>query len=187
MKTLAPFLLLLAACRAPSPPFGEPAHVTIYGDEPRLETWRAFVAEGVHAHSRSPGSCPIEMFETFLKSSELRLDASRSMKAMCAIMGPAHGGPGRLTLLLAPPDDGLDEALAVDVPLLAADETERTFTLPGISVELERPAGTRKASIDRGRVTVRRISAGRYDVELFAVLKPGGAQVVARAQAGGVP
>jgi hypothetical protein len=102
------------------------------------------------------------------------------------MFGKAHGGPRRLVLLLVSPEGEPAEALAVDVPRLAPEETERTFAPPDAAVELERPAGTTAEAIERGRVTVRRISAGRYDVEVFAVLK-GGTQVVARAQADVAP
>ena len=43
MKRAAPLLLLLAACRS-SPPPGERAALTLYGDAPRLESWLAFAA-----------------------------------------------------------------------------------------------------------------------------------------------
>ncbi|HEX7898640.1 MAG TPA: hypothetical protein VF950_12825 [Planctomycetota bacterium] len=182
MKTLAPFLLLLAACRAAPPP-GDWASVTVYGDAPRLETWRAFAVEGAHVHAAAPGAaCLSEALDRTSTSLPERFPAGLG-KGLCESMqGKAHGGPGRLVLLLLPPGDDPAEALAVDVPRLAPEETERTFT--DARVELERPAGKPGASIDRGRVTVRRLSASRYDVEVFAVLK-GGTQVVVRAEAGG--
>ena len=185
MKTLAPFLLLLAACRSAPPP-AEIASVTFYDETPRLETWEAHVADGIHVHSTAAGpGCVMELLDRL--ALEAFPDWKPSVEKLCRFWGTAHGGPRRLVLLLVPPGEDPAEALAVDVPRLAPEETERTFTLPDVAVALERPAGTRRASIDRGRVTVRRISAGRYDVEVFAVLKPGGTQVVARAQAGGVP
>jgi hypothetical protein len=185
MKTLAPFLLLLAACRSTLPP-AETASVTFYGDVPRLETWEAHVADGIHVHASNPGpGCVVEILDRLVL--EAFPDGKPSVEKLCRFWGTAHGGPRRLVLLLVSPGEEPAEALAVDVPRLAPEETERTFTRPDVAVVLERPAGTRVASIERGRVTVRRVAAGRYDIEVFAVLKPGGTQVVARARAGGVP
>jgi hypothetical protein len=189
MKTLAPFLLLLAACRASSPPLGEPATVTFYGDVPRLETWRAYVVEDAHVHSTSPSSaCFTEILDRIRRQIPGAEKFPDLDDGFCVrLMGAAHGGPGRLVLLLVPSADEPAEALAVEVPLLAPGETERTFAAPDLAIDLERPAGKKGASIERGRVTVRRVAAARYDVEIFAVLKPGPVQVVARAQAGAVP
>lgn len=170
MRTLPLFLLALAACRSAPPP-AETASVSFYGDVPRLETWEVHVADGLHVHSTSPGpGCPIEV-----------LARETKLGSFCSILGRAHGGPGRWVLLLVPPDGS--EALVVDVP--RPRDAETTFT--DMKVELERPAGTAGRSLERGRVTVRRVSPGRWDVELFAVLTPGPVQVVARAQAGAAP
>ena len=172
MKRAAPLLLLLAACRS-SPPTHRADH-TIYGDAPRQESWIAYAVEGAHDHATAPGPCLSE----FARSERFPGFGN----SVCSLLGKARGGPRRLVLLLLSPDD---ETLAVDVPRLAPEETERTFAPPDVAVELER-AGATAAAIDRGRVTLRRISATRYDVEVFAVLK-GGTQVVARAQADAAP
>lgn len=184
MRALLLLPLALAACRSAPPPLGDPAHVTFYGDRPRLEEWRAVVVEGAHVHTSVPGPCLLEGIGTRVGDVPRgKYEAlAQASKGFCAaLLGRGHGGPQRLTLLLVPPGDGEPaEALVVDVPRLAPEEVERTFEPPLIALELERPAGTAKASIERGRVTVRRAGAGRYDVELFATLKPGGEQVLAR-------
>jgi hypothetical protein len=183
MRALLLLPLALAACRSTPPPLGDPAHVTFYGDHPRLEEWRAVVVEGMHVHAAIPGPCLSEEIKR-LGFDDPKSRAPKnglSSGCMAALLGPAHGGAKRLVVLLIPPGDGEPaEALVVDVPRLAPEEVEKTFEPPLIALELERPAGTRKASIDRGRVTVRRAGGGRYDVELFATLKPGGEQVLAR-------
>lgn len=182
MRTLAPLVLLLAACRS-APPEGEPAKVTIYGEEPRLETWTAFVVEGLHVHAAEGGKpCAMEALSAFSKVfAERAPEAAEAVPKIAAglcgaLLGRAYGGRDRLVLLLL---NG-PEALAVDVPRLAPEEVERTFTAPVMELE-----GTRKASLARGRVTLRRISPGRYDIDFFAVL--GRTQVVARAQGGAAP
>lgn len=184
MRTLLPLLFALAACRSAPPPLGTPAHVTFYGERPRLEEWRAVLVEGAHLHARVPGPCLMEDIAKL--GADLNRDKfaklAEATEGFCGVLlGRAHGGPKRLTLLLVPPgEDEPSEALAVDVPRLAPGEVEKTFEPPLVAIELEKPAGQRRASIDRGRVTVRRAGEGRYDIELFAVLKPGGEQVLAR-------
>lgn len=186
MRALLLLPLALAACRSAPPPIGDPAHVTFYGERPRLEEWRAVVVEGAHVHTTVPGPCLMEGIGKL--ASDLhrgKYEAlAQATEGFCGVLlGRAYGGPKRLALLLIPPGEGEPaEALAVDVPRLAPEEVERTFEPPQFALELERPVGTRKASIERGRVTVRRAGTGRYDVELFAVLKPGGEQVLARAR-----
>jgi hypothetical protein len=183
MRTLPAVLLLLAACSSRRVPEGEPANVTIYGDAPRLETWKAWVVEGVHVHaSQAPNPCPMEAMSAFSKVfAERAPQAAEAFPKVAAglcgsMMGRAYGGRDRLVLLLL---NG-DETLAVDVPRLAAEEVEKTHTAPVVELE-----GPRKASLTRGRVTLRRVSPGRYDVDFFAVL--GRTQVVARAQGGAAP
>lgn len=183
MRALPAVLLLLAACSSRRAAEGEPASVTIYGEEPRLETWKAFVVEGLHVHASEGGSpCAMEALSAFSKvfaerAPEAADTIPKVAASLCgAMLGRAYGGRDRLVLLLLKGE----EALAVDVPRLAPEEVERTFTAPVVELE-----GPRKASLARGRVTLRRTSPGRYDIDFFAVL--GRTQVVARAQGGAAP
>ena len=183
MKALAALpLLLLAACATRRAPEGVPVRVTFYDDAPRLETWDAFVVEGAHVHASVPGPCLMEQMDRLRGElfRERGLEVPELGAGFCgSLLGPAHGGPQRLVLLLLPAGRDPAEALAVDLPRLAAGESEKTFTPPLLRVEHERPSGKRGASIARGRATLRRLGPGRWDLELFAVLS-NGAQVLAR-------
>jgi len=183
MRGLPPVLVLLAACSA-GHRFEHPAAVSLLGAEARLETWDAEVAEGTHLHPMEGATCleTARLMGTILEASAdpRTRTATDTVAALVEEMaalahGAAWGGPGRLTLALRRYPDGRgpnDEAIMVTVPALGEAEEERTFAAPDLAAGCWRiPPGT-GATLERGRVDVRRRGPGRYEFTLFLVLRP---------------
>lgn len=201
MKRILPAFLALAACASSRTP-GLPATVTLLGSEGRLETWEAVAAEGEHLHPAGGEMCALfrKMTAAVFSLEEPKArGAAKGLAAvteanMEALYGKAYGGPDRLVLGLrrfAPGKETPEEAVFVDLPALKANETERAVDAPDFTAEYLSPVPSVRARLDRGRVRVRRLGPGRYEFEVFLVLRPveGGAaferfQVVTRVEAG---
>jgi hypothetical protein len=202
MKSLAPLFLALAACSSPHA-FRQPATVTLFGERPGLETWDAEAAAGRHLHPKEGSSCDV-LTRTLQTGGDVLARATEqpavtgaaaAMSGLVHIMisqshGAPYGGPARITLALRHYPEGQKEAdrgLFVVTPELAPDEAERTFRDAEISAEFHEPVLSVNASLESGRVRVRRRGADRLEFELFLVLKPAGGgarlQVVTRAEA----
>jgi hypothetical protein len=116
---------------------------------------------------------------------------SALVEQMCVqTLGRGYGGKGLLALSLRPSAES-PEALFVVVPALAAGETERTFRPPQILAEYLSPLDRVEASLDGGRVHLRRLEGGGREIEVFLVLRPKEAsapyerlQIVSRLQTG---
>lgn len=202
MKKLALVpVVLLAACAGGRRP-GEPALLTLLGREGRLETWESGTAENGHLHPRQTGPCPSGIIEAgahLLGDPDAERIARRLAEATetftSVLSGPPVGGPGKLTLALRrfPPDGDVPrEGVFVVVPALPPGTDAKTFGPPELSAEYHRPAGKVEARLESGRAHVVRLGPGRYEFELFLVLRPAerGAgyerlQVVARVEASG--
>ncbi len=206
MKRALPVVLLLAGCASRRDLPSDPATVTLFGERGRLETWEARALAGGHLHARGgDGSClaVVELFRVMSETvatipqerrEEVRQTAERFaavLEGMCvALFGRGYGGKDLHALSLRPSAES-PEALFVVVPALAPGETERTFRPPHVLAEYLSPLDRVEASIDGGRVHVRRLAGGRHEFEIFLVLRPaapGAAyerlQVVARVEAG---
>ncbi len=203
MRRLLPALALLASCSG-GRRIEQPAVVTLFGPEARLETWEAEAAEGNHLHPGESSAC--REMEGLLKAdsrtsadprARARAGAVQDIleDAVTRLHGPACGGPGRLALALrryAPGAERCDEAIIVTVPALSEDEEIRTFAAPDVTASRHRPPAARRAGLERGRVGVRRLGPRRYEFEIFLVLRspaPSWAplQVVARVEATAPP
>jgi hypothetical protein len=200
MRALPLVLLVLAACaRAPSRVPGPPASVTLSGSAPGLETWEAEAAVDRHLHPLEGAGC--EDLPRVLKTSgefagavsrEPRVaEAAESISGLVHALisqshGAPYGGPERLTLALRHVPEA-DRALFVVLPRLRPEETERTFRDAEIRADYHQPMRTVQATLESGRVSVRRTSGDLCEFELFLVLRPrGGAdslQVVTRVEA----
>ncbi len=183
MKRLLPFLVLAASCSG-GHRFEQPALVSLLGPEASLETWDAQVVEGAHLHPREGAACQAV---AGLMEAGVRLSGDPRTRAlaetvaglleetMTLSLGPAYGGPGRLALALrryAPGEDLSRGALAVAVPALAEGQEERSYEGPDIAAGYhEFPPGI-EAELERGRVGVRRLGPGRFEITLFLVLRP---------------
>lgn len=84
-----------------------------------------------------------------------------------------------------------DEALILDFPLLEAKEEEREFAAAEFKADYLNPVTAVRAMLETGRARVKRLGEGRYEFELFLVMKPAGSdpaaeclQVVSRFEAG---
>lgn len=181
MSRIAPVLtaLVLAGCSTPPPPT---ATVTLFGPDGRMESWRTCVVEDVHVHPASAdGPCPASLMRAAgpmtgafpgarkERAEELTRAMGSVMERSCpALLGPAYGGRNRVAVVLR----GADEALAVDLPRLKPDETDRVFKVGEFSAAFERPLRTTEAALDRGWVRVTRKPSDRLEMELFLVLKP---------------
>jgi hypothetical protein len=104
--------------------------------------------------------------------------------------GEAYGGPGFLVLAMrhyASEMEEADRGLFLVLPALGANELERTFREAEFRAEYHDPIPAAKAALERGRVTVRRISPESLEFELFLVLKRAGSaerfQVITRVDA----
>ena len=202
MKTLAPLLLALAACSS-THAHRQPATVTIFGEHPALELWEAEAAAHHHLHPKEGSACE-ELARTLQEAGDVAARAagepgmSRAAAGMSGLVhvmitqshGAPYGGPGQLTLALRHTPEGgkeADRGLFVVTPALATGENERTFRDADLVAEYHEPLISAKASLESGRVLVRRRGAERLDFELFLVLKPAGGgerlQVVTRAEA----
>jgi hypothetical protein len=160
----------------------------VFGADPRLETWKTSVVEGIHVHSIRPDEpCPAEgigqiagkLSQAIRDQDEttrhnLR-DLGRTMNATLELMmarssGPAHGGADRTVVALR--REATDETIIVDLPRLRPEEGEHTFRAGDVKAVYERPSMTAEAALVRGWVRAVRYDAGAVDYDLFLVLKP---------------
>ncbi len=190
---------LLAGC-ASAPP-GDPAPMTIYGKDLRLERWSAVVVERGHLHADlTDYPCPMPDLLRFTDSLDKLVPGTQkqaaeklgtaiggTMDLMCTReYGRAYGGPEQLVLaLLRTGEDPKKplEAIVLDFPRLKPDEKERLFKTGEFSAAWERPPKTVEATIRRGWTRVIRRPSG-YEFEIFLVLAGAGdpTQIVARVE-----
>lgn len=165
--------LALAGCSTSPRPAGS-ATLTLFGPEPRLESWKTSVVEGVHVHASEGEPCTLSSLVAAAAAATGKgVQADRFAEAaqgLCPpLLGPAYGGPDRTTVVFRSP---ANEALIVVLPGLKPDESDRLFRAGECSAAVERPLKTVEAVLDRGWVRAVRAPGGRTEFELFLVLKP---------------
>jgi len=181
MKVLLPLVLSLSACSA-SHVFRQLARVAPAGGPE--ETWDSQAAEGLHIHPREGSACPDlpRILEAAARATgEPRMaEAGATLAALTDGMlslthGAPYGGPGRLTLVLRHYPEGdqkADRGLFIVVPALGAGETEREFRDAEIRAALHEPLLSMKASLESGRVLVRREESDRCEFQISLILSP---------------
>jgi hypothetical protein len=173
--------LTLAACSSSPPLPSGSGPVTLFGPTTGLESWTTLVVDGRHVHApqvdrpcalSGAGDLAAALGRSAAdppgRGEELGGNLGSALERSCGLLrGKAYGGRGRTTLLLLRSDD----ALVVDLPQLAPDQTDRLYRAGEFTAAYEHPLAKPVAVLERGWVRAVRLPSV-VEYELFLVLKP---------------